>query len=146
MGSFYSISAAARGVQTYSFFSLSITSGLITNGGVQYVNPTQAQSTYVNTYANTIQSQGAPADVTLGAAINSDDPVTGTILASPPANVDVTVTLYGLGKTLGTYVLRAGQSSGEFRFEVNSADAIPESEVQAALAAILPERAQAPRS
>lgn len=137
---FYSISMIANGVTTFSFFQLAITSGVITNGGTSYVNPNNAQSTYSNFYATAINAQGSPADaVTIGAAINSANPVTGTVLVSPPANVDTVVTLYGLGKTLGTYTLHAGQSSGSFSFPVSSADAIPEADVDASLKKILPE-------
>lgn len=139
MGNFYSIGAVAQRSNTFSFFSLSITSGVLTNSGVSYENPIDAQSTYVNTYENAVQSQGSPADVTLAAAINSSDPVTGTIMASPPTNVDVLVTLYGNGKILGTYTLPAGQSSGDFSFAASSADAIPENDVKAALEKILPQ-------
>lgn len=138
MGNFYSIGAVARRSTTFSFYSLNITSGVLTNSGVSFENPSNAQSTYVNVYATSIQAQGSPADVTLGAAINSSDPVTGSIMASPPSNTDVVVTLYGLGKTLGTYTLPAGQTSGNFSFQVNSADAIPENEVEASLKKILP--------
>lgn len=137
-GSFYSIGAVARRTTTFSFFSLNITSGVITNSGVSYENPTNAQSTYVNVYANAVQCQGSPADVTLGAAIDSSDPVTGSIMASPPANVDVVVTLYGLGKVLGTYTLPAGQSSGNFSFHVSSEDAIPADQVEKALQQLVP--------
>lgn len=137
--SFYSIGAVARRTTTFSFFSLNITSGVITNSGVSYENPTNAQSTYVNVYANSVQSQGSPADVTLGAAIDSSDPVTGSIMASPPANVDVVVTLYGLGKTLGTYTLPAGQTSGNFTFHVSSEEGFPENDAKSALEKILPQ-------
>lgn len=146
MGNFYSISTVANGVTTYSFFSLHITSGVISNGGAQYMNPTAAQSTYFNSYADTLQCQGGPADVTIGAAIDSSDPVTGSILVSPPANVDTVVTLYGLGKTLGTYVLPAGQGSGSFKFPVNTSDAIPQDRLQDAMDKILPSRAKAPKA
>lgn len=141
-GNFYSIGAVARRSNTLSFFSLNITSGVITNSGVSYENPTNAQSTYVNVYETAVQSQGSPADVTLGAAINSSDPVTGSIMASPPTNVDVVVTLYGLGKVLGTYTLPAGQTSGNFSFPVSSEDAIPENDVKASLEKIVPRRAR----
>jgi hypothetical protein len=143
VGNFYSIGAVAKRSNTLSFFSLNITSGVITNSGVSYENPVNAQSTYVNVYETAVQSQGSPADVTLGAAIDSSDPVTGSIMASPPTNVDVVVTLYGQGKVLGTYTLPAGQTSGDFSFQVNSADAIPQGDVKAALDKILP---QAPRT
>jgi hypothetical protein len=138
VGNFYSIGAVARRSNTLSFFGLNITSGVITNSGVSYENPVDAQSTYVNVYATSIQAQGSPADVTLGAAIDSSDPVTGSIMASPPTNVDVVVTLYGLGKVLGTYTLPAGQTSGNFSFSASSSDAIPESDLEAALKKILP--------
>jgi hypothetical protein len=138
LGNFYSIGAVARRSTTFSFYSLNITSGVLTNSGVSFENPTNAQSTYVNVYATSIQAQGSPADVTLGAAINSSDPVTGSIMASPPSNTDVVVTLYGLGKTLGTYTLPAGQTSGNFVFPVSAEDAIPENEVEASLKKILP--------
>ena len=137
--SFYSIGAVARRTTTFSFFNLTITSGVMTNSGVSYENPINAQSTYVNVYANSVQSQGSPADVTLGAAIDSTDPVTGSIMASPPANVDVVVTLYGLGKTLGTYTLPAGQTSGNFTFPVSSEDGFPENDAKGALEKILPQ-------
>lgn len=143
MGNFYSIGAVAKRANTFSFFSLNITSGVITNSGVSYENPVNAQSTYVNVYATAVQSQGSPADVTLGAAIDSSAPVTGSVMASPPTNVDVVVTLYGQGTVLGTYTLPAGQTSGNFTFQVSSSDAIPENEVESALKKILP---QAPRA
>ncbi|MFL6245964.1 MAG: hypothetical protein ACJ74H_08075 [Thermoanaerobaculia bacterium] len=123
---------------TFSFFSLNITSGVITNSGASFENPVDAQSTYVNVYETAVQAQGSPADVTLGAAIKSAAPVTGSIMASPPTNVDVVVTLYGLGKVLGTYTLDAGQSSGDFSFPVSSGDAIPQNELEQALQKILP--------
>ena len=138
MGNFYSLGAVAKRSNTFSFFSLSITSGVFTNSGASYENPINAQSTYFNAYANAVQSQGSPADVTLGAAIDSSAPVKGTIMASPPTNVDVVVTLYGLGTVLGTYTLPAGQSSGNFVFEVSGSDGIPEGDVKAALEKILP--------
>jgi hypothetical protein len=137
---FYSIALNAEGVTTFSFFQLAISSGVITNGGTSYVNPTNAQSTYSNFYATAISAQGSPAGVvTIGAAIKSSDPVTGSVMVSPPTNVATVVTLYGLGTTLGTYTLQAGQSSGNFSFHVNSADAIPQSDVEASLRKILPE-------
>jgi hypothetical protein len=140
--SYYSISFGANGVNTFSFFQLGITSGVITNGGASYTNPHDAQSTYVNFYATAINAQGSPGDVMLGAAIKSSDPVTGNVMVSPPTNVDAVVTLYGLGKTLGTYTLAAGQSSGSFSFQVNTADSIPEADVEKSLRTILPEYKQ----
>lgn len=142
MGNFYSIGAVARRSTTFSFYSLNITSGVLTNSGVSYENPTNAQSLYVNAYATAIQSQGGPADVTLGAAINSSDPVTGSIMASPPSNTDVVVTLYGVGKVLGTYTLPAGQTSGNFSFPVGSEDAFSEGDVESSLKTILPRASQ----
>lgn len=143
MGNFYSIGAVARRSTTFSFYSLNITSGVITNSGVSYENPTNAQSLYVNVYETAVQSQGGPADVTLGAAIDSSDPVTGSIMASPPSNVDVVVTLYGVGKVLGTYTLPAGQTSGNFSFAVSSADAIPSGDVEKSLKDIVPQAERA---
>lgn len=136
---FYSISFGANGVATFSFFQIAITSGVITNGGVSYTNPHDAQSTYVNFYATAINSQGSPGGVMLGAAIKSSDPVTGNVMVSPPTNVDTVVTLYGLGKVLGSYTLPAGQTSGSFSFPVSAADGIPEADVPAALKSILPD-------
>lgn len=136
--SFYSISMVANGVKTLSFFQIAMTSGVITNGGVSYMNPEHAQSSFVNFFATAINAQGSPAQsVTLGAAIKSSAPVTGNVMASPPANVDAVVTLFGQGKVLGTYTLPAGQSSGSFSFQVDAADGIPENEIEASLTRIL---------
>jgi len=142
LGNFYSIGAVAQRSTTFSFYSLNITSGVITNSGVSYENPTNAQSLYVNVYATAIQSQGGPADVTLGAAIDSSDPVTGSVMASPPSNTDVVVTLYGVGKVLGTYTLPAGQTTGNFVFPVSSGDAFAEGDVEQSLKTIVPQASQ----
>jgi hypothetical protein len=137
--SYYSISLVANNVTTLSFFQLSLNSGVIVNGGAAFMNPTDAQSTYANFYGTAMNAQGSAAGtVTLGAAIQSSDPVTGNVLVSPPTNVDIVVTLFGYGKTLGTYTLQAGQSTGDFSFQVNPADAIPEGDVEASLKKILP--------
>lgn len=135
---FYSISFGGNDITTFSFFQLAMTSGVITNGGASYQNPRDAQSTYVNFYATAINAQGSPAgNVTLGAAIKSSDPVTGNVMASPPANADMFVTLWGANQILGTYTLPAGQSQGSFSFNVNASQGIPENEVEASVKSIL---------
>ncbi len=131
--SLFAINAGATGASTGYYCSLTLTSGTLVDGVGQCM-PTQASYTYMS-FQGAITFQVAPGDAACGGTVSStSDIVAGSILVSPPINVPMTVTLWGRGSVIGTYSLPAGQESGVFSFKTSSSDAIPQEEIQAAVA------------
>ncbi len=125
--SLYALNAAISGASTGAYYSVNLTTGTLVDGVGQCM-PTQTAFTYMS-FQGSIAFQVPPGDTSCGGTVNATTTVAGTVLVSPPINVPVTITLWGRGTTLGTYNLPAGQTSGQFSFNVSSSDAIPQDEV-----------------
>jgi hypothetical protein len=127
---YYSLTLLANGASTGAFYSIVPTSNLqIAQGGVS-VAPTAASATMVNIYPQELQIQSPPGSVYSGVTIITDaEKISGQVVASPPVNVEVTVTLYGAGGTkLGEYILEPGHDVGVFSFDTTRAHAMSASE------------------
>mgnify|MGYP003575141321 CR=1 FL=1 len=115
---YYALTLLAEGASTGAFYSIVPTSNLqISQGGVS-IMPTATSTTMVNIYPQELQIQAPSGSVYSGVTIVTDaDKISGQVVASPPVNVEVTVTLYGAGSTkLGEYILEPGHDVGVFSF------------------------------
>ena len=129
--SLYALNAAVSGASSSAYYSVSLTQGSLVDGVGQCM-PTQTAFTYMS-FQGSITFQVPPGDTSCGGTVNATTAVAGNVIVSPPINVPLQITLWGRGTTLGSYTLPAGQSSGQFNFNVSSADAIPENEIGDAL-------------
>ena len=129
--SLYALNTFYNGASTSAFCSVSLTAGTLADGVGQCM-PSSTAFTYMS-FQGSITYQVPPGDASVGGTVNATTNVAGSVIVSPPLNVDFTVQLWGRGKVLGTYTVPAGQSSGQFNFNVSAADAIPENEVGTAM-------------
>src|SRR4051812_33414577 len=112
--SLYALNTSYNGASTGAYCSVTLTVGTLVDG-VGQAMPTSAGFSYMS-FQGGITYQLPPGDVSIGGTVNATNSVAGSVIVSPPINVDFTVELWGRGKVLGTYVLPAGQESGQFNF------------------------------
>jgi hypothetical protein len=129
--SLYALNTSFTGASTGAYCSVSLTAGTLLDGVGQCM-PSSLAYTYMS-FQGGISYQVPAGEASVGGTVNATNSVAGSVIVSPPINVDLNVELWGNGKVLGTYVLPAGQESGEFTFSVSSADAIPDKEIGAVL-------------
>jgi hypothetical protein len=125
--SLYALNTSYNNASTSAYCSVSLTAGTLVNGVGQCV-PSSTAFTYMS-FQGAISYQVPPGDASVGGTVDATTNVAGSVIVSPPLNVDFTVELFGRGKVLGTYTVPAGQTSGQFNFNVSSADAIPQEEM-----------------
>jgi hypothetical protein len=126
----YSLLLKVQGASTAAYYSASINDGAMSNGAGS-VQPNSATYTYFGTYSNLLQMSVAPGTANISAMLVTDsNTVSGQVIASPAVNVPVVLSLYGAGKTLGTYTLQPGQTSGNYSFDVSSADSLTEEQAR----------------
>jgi len=129
--SLYALNTSYSGASTGAYCSVSLTAGTLVDGVGQCM-PTSPAFSYMS-FQGAITYQLPPGDVSVGGTVNATTSVAGSVIVSPPINVDFTVQLWGLGKVLGQYVLPAGQSSGQFNFNVNAGDGFTPEQASEAL-------------
>jgi hypothetical protein len=125
--SLYAINAGINDASTGCYCSVNLTSGTLVDGVGQCM-PTQLAYTYMS-FQGSINFQVPAGDTSCGGTVNATTTVAGSIVVSPPVNVPTTITLWGRSNILGTYNLPAGQTQGQFSFNVSAADAIPPQEI-----------------
>jgi hypothetical protein len=130
--SLYALNAAIEGATTGCYCSVTLTSGALVDG-VGECMPTQLAFTYMS-FQGAITFQVPAGDTSCGGTVSATTPtIAGSVIVSPPVNVPTVITVWGVGKVLGSYSLPAGQSNGQFSFNVNGSDAIPEDQVGEAM-------------
>jgi hypothetical protein len=139
--SYYALTVVEQGASTAAYYSLTPTSNLeMSQGGGVTMDPTAASATMVNIYPQTLQIQAPAGSFTAGVTIvTSDDRIAGRLLVSPPVDVAVVVTLYGVGgQQIGQSILDPAVGSLVFSFPVSAAQSIPKGNVAAVLQTLLP--------
>ena len=138
--SYYALTVVEQGASTTAYYSLTPTSNLEMSQGGVTMAPTAATAMMVNIYPQTLQIQAPAGSFNAGVTIvTSDDRIAGRLLVSPPVDVAVIVTLYGVGgQQIGQSILDPAVGSLEFSFPVASAMSIPKGDVQGVLQALLP--------
>lgn len=137
---YYALTLSANGVSTSAYYSLTPTSNLeFDQGGVTIV-PDSADATQVNVYPETLQIQSPPGSVNAGVTIiTSASEIAGRVLVSPPINVAVVVTLYGVGgQQIAQTTLDPGVGDKLFSFAVSDEQAIPREHVAGILRGLVP--------
>lgn len=128
--SLYALNAAINGASTGCYCSVTLTSGALVDGVGQCM-PSQLAYTYMS-FQGAITFQVPAGDTSCGGTVSATTPtIAGTVLVSPPVNVPTVITLWGVGKEIGSYSLPAGQTSGQFSFNASSSDAIPQDQIAA---------------
>lgn len=134
-----------------AYYSLNLTSNA--SGGAYYSMLVDAPAAIIdggmsitpNSTAYTyFSAQGAVTayvpggDLSAGGTVStSASTVSGQIYVSPAVNVPVQVTIRGRNQNLGTYTLPAGQTQGQFNFNVSSSEALDEAGAREQLAKLL---------
>ena len=137
---YYALTLSAQGVSTSAYYSVTPTSDLeFTQGGVT-IMPTQTAATLVNIYPETLQIQAPAGMINAGVTIQTGaDQIAGRLMVSPPVNVAVTITLYGVGgQQLGQTTLDPGVGDKTFNFAVSEGNAISKSDVPGVLRGVVP--------
>ena|SRR5436190_24358844 len=127
----YAFNTSYNGASGSAFVSVTLTAGSLVSGVGQAV-PSSTSFVYMS-FQSGINYQLPPGDASVGGTVDATTNVAGSVVISPPLNVPFTVEVWGRGKILGTYTIPAGQGSGQFNFNVASADAIPQDEIGAAM-------------
>ena len=126
-GSYYTIGLAVSNVNSAAFYAINPAPGLSILQGGFACYPTQNQYTSVAVYPEIAQLQLSPASYIGGSVTlqTTASTIAGSFTISPAINTDATLTLYGAGgQVLGTAVLKAGQSSVNFNWNVGSSQAL----------------------
>jgi hypothetical protein len=138
---YYALTLVANGASTPAYYSVTPTSDLsISQGGVTIV-PTGPGSTLVNIYPQVLQIS-APAGSVNGAVtiISGVNEIAGRLMVSPPVNVAVVVTLYGIGgKQIGQAILDPGEGSQSFAWPVDPSQGLAAGDVATLIKKLLPE-------
>jgi len=137
---YYALTLTAAGVSSTAYYSLTPTSNLeFTQGGVS-IMPTQTAATLVNIYPETLQIQSPAGALYAGVTIlTGDNQIAGRLMVSPPVNVAVVVTLYGVGgQQLGQTTLDPGTGDKAFSFPVSEGNAISKTDVAGVLRGLVP--------
>ena len=126
-----------QGASTAAYYSLTPTSNLEMSQGGVTMDPS---ATMVNIYPQTLRIQAPAGSFQAGVTIvTSDDRIAGRLLVSPPVNVAVIVTLYGVGgQQIGQSILDPAVGSLAFSFPVSAAQSIPKGDVAGVLQKLLP--------
>ena len=138
--SYYALTVVEQGSGTTAYYALTPTSNLEMSQGGATFDPTAATATMVNIYPQTLQIQAPAGSFTAGVTIvTSADRIAGRLLVSPPVNVAVVVTLYGVGgQQIGQSILDPAVGSLTFSFPVSAATSIPKGDVQGVLQTLVP--------
>ena len=138
--SYYALTVVEQGASTTAYYSLTPTSNLEMSQGGVTMDPTAASATLVNIYPQTLQIQAPAGSFQAGVTIvTSDDRIAGRLLVSPPVNVAVIVTLYGVGgQQIGQSILDPAVGSLAFSFPVSAAQSISKGDVAGVLQKLLP--------
>ena len=137
--SYYALTVVEQGASTTAYYSLTPTSNLEMSQGGVTMAPTAASATLVNLYPQTLQIQAPAGSFNAGVTIaTSDDRIAGRLLVSPPVNVAVIVTLYGVGgQQIGQSILDPAVGSLAFSFPISSAQSIPKGDAAGVLQKLL---------
>ena len=138
--SYYALTVVEQGASTAAYYSLTPTSNLEMSQGGVTMAPTAASATLVNLYPQTLQIQAPAGSFTAGVTIvTGADRIAGRLLVSPPVNVAVVVTLYGVGgQQIGQSILDPAVGSLAFSFPISSAQSIPKGDVAGVMQKLLP--------
>jgi hypothetical protein len=134
----YGISISVNGASTAANYNISLASdGTFVEGGVT-IDPTAIAATLVSIYRNSMAISAPAASIGGGSTIStSADVVAGRVMVSPPVDVDTVVTLYGTD-SIGSYTLKAGETSGAFSWSVAGRPALQGHDTEAFLGRVVP--------
>ena len=136
---YYSLTVNVQGATSTAYYELGLaTEGAFIEGGAT-IFPTQAAATLVTVYS-TMFALNVPAASFNGSVTikTSANVIAGKIVVSPAINADTVLGLYGAGKLLGEYMLKAGQTSGNYSFNVKPDEGTDAAEAHKFLASKLP--------
>ena len=121
----YGLSIAVNGASATAYYNVSLASaGKFVEGGVT-IYPTATAATLVSIYSSSFAVNAPASSFGGGTTISTDaSVVTGRVMVSPAINVDTVVTLYGTNE-IGSFTLKAGQTSGNFEWNVSGHPALP---------------------
>jgi hypothetical protein len=134
----YGLSISVNGASTTAYYNVSLASdGKFVEGGVT-IYPTATAATLVSIYSNSFAVNAPASSFGGGTTISTEaNVVAGRVMVSPPVGVDTVVTLYGTNE-IGSYTLKAGQSSGTFEWNVSGHPALPPDGTQDFLSRTVP--------
>ena len=137
---YYALTVVAQGVSTAAYYSVTPTSNLEFSQGGVTIAPTSASLTMVNIYPETLQVQAPAGSVNAGVTIEtSESEISGRLMVSPPVNVAVVVTLYGVGgQQIGQTTLDPGVGDKMFSFAVSAGNSISKSDLPGVLRGLIP--------
>jgi hypothetical protein len=115
--SVYGLGYVAEHVNSGAYYSLTLTKGIV-HSGAATIEPRDTAYTYFSV-EGALQLQAPPGSVSIAGKVSADEDsnIIGTILVSPPINSDTVVVLRGAGTILDRYILRAGETQGQFAFK-----------------------------
>jgi len=117
----YGLNMSVVGADQTAYYSIALTSGTSGPGSFS-LTPAQTQYTYVSFQGGiTFQIPGGVASA--GAAVTTTNGlIAGDVYVSPAIEVPVQIQLYYQGKIIQAYELEAGQTEGNFSWQVASTD------------------------
>src|SRR6185436_4526748 len=123
-----------------AYYSVTPTSNLeFTQSGATIV-PTQQAATMVNIYPETLQLSAPAGSISAAVTIvTGENQITGRAIVSPPVNVAVVITLYGIGgQQIGQAIIDPGTGDRTFNFPVSAGNAIGKADVGGVLRGLVP--------
>ena len=137
---YYALTLTAQGVSSSAYYSVTPTSNLeFTQGGATIV-PTRQSATMVNIYPETLQLSAPAGSISAAVTIvTGESQIAGRVIVSPPVNVAVVVTLYGVGgQQIGQAIVDPGTGDRTFNFPVSEGNAISKADVAGVLRGLVP--------
>jgi len=137
---YYALTLIANGASTGAYYSVTPTSDLEFSQGGATINPSAISAVMVNIYPETMQISAPAGSVNAAVTIiTGASEIAGRILVSPPVNVAVVVTLYGVGgQQVGQAIVDPGTGDRLFNFPVTPAQGIPPHEIDGVVRGLVP--------
>ncbi|HEX8152799.1 MAG TPA: hypothetical protein VF698_06735 [Thermoanaerobaculia bacterium] len=134
---YYSLNLTSN-AQNGAYYSVTVDSPAAIIDGSMTLTPNSTSYTYFSAQG-AVTAYVPGGELSSGGTVStSGSTVSGQVYVSPAVSSPVQIVLYGRGSVLGNYTLPAGQTSGNFSFNVSSSEGVEDvAEAQRELAKIL---------